>query len=69
MSQPIEHTIILTVSVRVTVETEADLDTICSNLEGVIASAENNGQITDGCGDDTSVTSITTDTEVVDDEE
>ncbi len=62
------RTIILTSSIRVTVENEEDLATIQNNLENIVANAYGDGSnIVQGpngatCGD------ITTDTEVCDDE-
>ena len=63
-------TIILTVPVSVSVADDKDIDTICDNLSGIIASAHNNGKITEGCHDDTSIDQEPdVDTEVCDDEE
>ena len=46
-------TIILTASVRVEAATDADIDKVCANLIGILAAAENNGTITQGCEEDT----------------
>ncbi len=46
-------TIILTASVRIEAATDADIEKVRSNLIGILASAENNGAITQGCEDET----------------
>ncbi len=65
----IQRTIILTSSVRVTAANEKDLDTICDNLTGAINEAYNNGTISGGCDEETSVDTVESDTEVCDDED
>ena len=64
-----QMTIILTVSVRVTIAEDKDIDTICANLEGSIAATYNNGIISEGCHEDTSVDAVEPETEVIDEEE
>ena len=65
----LERTIILTTSVRVTAANEKDLDTLCHNLERAVDVAYDNGTISQGCDDGTEVGTITSDTEVCNDEE
>ena len=60
-------TIVLTSSIRLTVEGANDLELIGSNLKSVVSSAYDKGEITAGCHDDTSIDAITTDVEVVSD--
>jgi hypothetical protein len=67
MSNPLYRTIILTSSIRVTAANEKDLDTISDNLIGSINAAYNNGILSEGCDEDTSVDAIESDTEVCDD--
>lgn len=63
-------TIILTVPVSVSVADDKDIDTICDNLSGIIASAHNNGKITEGCHDDTFIDQEpSVDTDVCDDDD